>query len=132
MDVSYAFVYMGKLLCRNLVCMSKGSGIRNIPSPNIALKQTITTNVKSEKNVHQKRNVTPMGLTKAAWMFFSPSSALSLFTNSKRCLLSFIWAHSFMSDVQMGVNKGRWEGARKKKEKCAEDVFAFHPALSDK
>lgn len=67
--------------------------------------------MKSE-NVHQKRNVTLTGLTATVRMFFSPVSTLSPFYKQQRRLLSFIYARSFVSDVQMGVNKGRWEGGR--------------------
>lgn len=65
----------------------------NIPSPNIALKYTVTTNMKS-------RNVTLM------------CRRLRFVLQFLRWQILFIYAHAFMSDVQMGVNKGRWEGTR--------------------
>lgn len=74
------------------------------------------------------RDVTLMGLTTTVWMFFCPFFHLVSLYKEQRSLMSFIYVHSFMSDVQMGVNKGRWEGTGY----CATtntEIFVFDPVL---
>lgn len=88
-------------------------GELNIPSPNIALKQITTTDVETE-SVHRCHFD---GSYHDSEDIFLP--ILSPFYKQQRRLLSFIYARSFVSDVQMGVNKGRWEGGRH----CARQIY---------